>query len=337
MTTTNILKDQISKSKNIAIIGHIEPDADALSSMIAIKKIIETYLEENEKKISLFAENFTNSELYEPIIKNQEINTTIFDSYDIAISVDCANKERLGKYQELFSNSSYSINIDHHDGNTMFGDANYVYKCSSTCEIVYVLIKSLNLDVPSDILKLIYSGIITDTQNLTQGSIRVSTYKVITEIVTKVNDMTALNAIKDHFLKNNTINKTILLQKALHSMNFYLEDRLAIMKLTKADFDETEASNEDTLGIVDNAINIKGVFIAMLFIKQDDGSYYISMRSKNGVNISPIAKALGGGGNETVGAFSYGDKLSELKPKLLNLCNSVLQGTEGWDTDTMFD
>ena len=162
---------------------------------------------------------------------------------------------------------------------------------------------------------------------------KVSSYKIVAEIAQRVNDMEVLNAIKDHFLKNKTKSNLILLERALRSINFYLNDRVAIMKITKEDLRDSDGSQTDTLGIVNNAINIKGVAIAILFIKQDDGTYYASIRSKNGVDVSNMAKKLGGGGHETVAAFSHNQNLSELKDELLALCEEALKN-EFFDTET---
>ena len=114
-------------------------------------------------------------------------------------------------------------------------------------------------------------------------------------------------------------------------MSFYLNDKVAIMKITKNDILESNAKQEDTLGIINHAINIKGVNIAILFIKQDDESFFVSLRGKNGVDVTSIATAFGGGGHDSVAAFQYGTKLSELKTSLLSLCQKSLPADSSSD------
>lgn len=338
MESIKSFKDRIVSAKSIAIIGHIDPDTDALASMVATKKLIISNFDGTNKEIHLFAENFMPNELQDPITKDEVIGENELSEYDLAISCDSPTLSRLGNCGKIFESAKHSIMIDHHSTAENYGEINYIYKCSSCCELIYIIFKALGIAMSNDVLKLIYAGIVTDTVNFTQGTVRISSYKVVAEIVSSVGDLVALDAIKDHFLKSNTKNNAILLERALRSLRFYLDDRLGIMKITKADFLETNATSDDTLGIVNHAINIKGVYIAILFIKQEDGSYYASIRSKNGVNISKIASALGGGGHDTVAAFTYKDKLAGLKPRLLELCEEALADTStGDNADALFD
>ena len=64
------LIEKVNKVKTIAIIGHKDPDADALASVIAIKKLIQNN-SEDEKYIDLFADCEQIDEIYEPIIKDE--------------------------------------------------------------------------------------------------------------------------------------------------------------------------------------------------------------------------------------------------------------------------
>lgn len=333
MLSIKLFKEQIINSKNIAIIGHFEPDADSLATAVSLKRCV---LGNNDvfgdKQIDIFVEPEVIDSVYDPIIAGETFVTSDIEFvYDLAICVDCPTAQRMGKYAKVFEIAKSTIQLDHHESNENFANNNFVYKCSSTTELLYILLKSLNVEITNDILKLIYAGIITDTVNLTQGTVKVSSYKIVAEIAEKIGDIEALNAIKDHFLKNKSKSNLMLLEKALHSMQFYLNDRVAIMKLTKQNLEDADAVLGDTLGIVNHAINIKGVVIAILFIKQDDGSYYASIRGKNGVNVASIAVALGGGGSESVAAFTYGQNLSELKETLLKLCEDNLKDESGDD------
>lgn len=332
MHSIKLLKEQVLSAKTIAIIGHVEPDVDCLAAAISLKRSLFANYNQLED-IGIFAIVGEDNEMLEPVIKGERFEQVANKEYDLAICIDCPTKQRMGRFVNIFDSSKNTILIDHHENNEFFANNNFVYKTSSSCELVYVLLKALGLELSNDVLKLIYAGIISDTVNLTQGNVKVSSYKIVAEIAEAVQDMDSLNAIKDLLLKNKTKSNLKLLERALRSMLFYLNDRVAIMKITGDDLKSCDAVNSDTVGIVNNAINIKGVYIAILFIKQEDGSYYASLRAKNGVNVSSIAGALGGGGHETVAAFSFGNNLSELKEKLLNLCREAL-GTIGEEENT---
>lgn len=316
--------DALRNSKNIAIFCHTLPDADALGSAVALKKIIRQFVatEENPKQIDIFVEADEISDVNAAIIKNVQINVQNCEKYDLSIAVDCASLSRMGKYAELFSKSEKTIQFDHHSTNDEFAQNNLVVKkASSTCEVLHIIAQSQKFNLGEDVLNLIYSGIITDTNNLTQGVITVRTHKIITDMIEKGVNVQALN---DHFFKNNTKSKAYLLKQALDSLTFYAGERIAFMKLTKQDLAECDATFEDTLGIVNHGIDIKGVDIAVLAIKQEDNSYYVSLRGKNNVNVAQVAIELGGGGSDKVAAFKYSGLLTDMKEDLIKACKTEL-------------
>ena len=56
------------------------------------------------------------------------------------------------------------INIDHHDTNEAFGFLNIIdQRASSTAEIIYLILKSLDVQIDFDIAVNLYTAILTDT------------------------------------------------------------------------------------------------------------------------------------------------------------------------------
>lgn len=315
--------NDIANSKNIAIICHTAPDADALASMVALKKLIRQNLPEDiePKTIDLFVDANEIGEINSAIVNNVEYNNQPLENYDLAISVDCASANRMGKYEEVFKNAKGTVNIDHHITNTRFADNNLVLKTSSTCEALYLLAKTRNFVISDDVCNLIYSGIITDTNNLTQGTITINTHKVLAEMLERKINIDQLN---EYFFKNNSKSKIMLLQKALSRLKFYENDRVVFMNTTKMDLEMLDAEEDDAMGIVNHGINLKGVDIAIMAIRREDNSYKISLRGKNNVDVSNIAKKFGGGGHEHEAAFNYDGFIMNLEVPLLEACREEL-------------
>lgn len=322
---------QISNAKRIAIIAHKFPDADAIGSTLALKRLIMQNLDngKNQYKIDMFIDCDEFDDKYKPLIGSQKINEQRFRKYDLAIALDSSSIERLGKFDKIFKKASDTLNIDHHKTNTKFAKNNIVAcKCSSTCELLHVLfLKSQNWKCTPDIYSLLYSGIITDTNNLTQN-IGINTLNTVTDITYRgLADNVNLEQIRDHFFKSNTPEQLSLLTRALDSINFHCNGQIATMKINKTDFAETNTSQDDTLGIVDYATRLQGIKIGILFIKQEDNSYYVSLRSKEGIDVGSIAKAMNGGGHQNIAAFSTTPKqsLTEVKDELFDLCKKEIK------------
>ena len=332
------LKD-VNDAQKIAIFCHTNPDADALASSVALKKLIKLNQKDGDKPkvidIIVDAKVEDISEINQAIITGIEINNPHYKRYDVAIAVDCANLSRLGNCASLFKKAKVTIQVDHHKTNDSFAKNNIVLPmASSTCEVLYTLVRLKDFKINDDICKLIYSGIITDTANLTQGTITVNTHKIIAEMMARnIN----LNQLSEHFFKNNTKSKAYLLKQALDSLTFYSGDRIAFMKLTKQDLSECDATMDDTLGIVNHGIEIKGVEIAIIAIKQEDNSYYVSLRSKQDINVANIAKALGGGGHDQVAAFTYSGLLGDLKDELIKQCKVELKKLINVEEQPLFE
>lgn len=331
------LRDLFTNNKNIAIVAHTNPDADALSSLVILKYQLENYFNnlENPKQIDIFADVEDMDELYAPMVRKYNINAqNVFDKYDLSIGVDCADVTRFGNFRHIFDMARQTLNIDHHETNTYYGDYNFVYKTSSTSELLFLIMSQLKIEITEPICKLVYAGIITDTNNLTSGVISDKTYAIINYFLRKGYD---IGKVQEHFFKNNSISKIKLLEKAIHSLNFACGGKIAIMKLNKVDYNECDANPEtDTLGIVDHAIGLKDVKIAMMIMKQEDNSYKISLRSKKGINVGEIAQKFGGGGHETMASFSALN-ISDFKEDFLKICNKEFENVDSKnDADNLF-
>lgn len=321
----------IKHSNDIAIFCHMAPDTDALASVVALKKLIKCNLvdDNNSKIIDIFFDYDEISEVNSVIIKGVVCNYQRCNKYDLGIALDCANMSRLGKYQDLFLSCTKTVNLDHHATNDLFAQNNLIFKTSSTCEALYIVSKQKEFQIPDDVCSLIYSGIITDTNNLTQGNITTQTHKAIAEMLERKINLDALN---DHFFKNNAVSKAMLLKKALQSLRFYYDDRMALMKLTNDNLASFDACFDDTLGIVDHGIEIKGVDISVLIIKKDDENYHVSLRGKNSINVARIASSLGGGGHDHMAAFQYCGAYNSMYDTLMDECKKELDSNPAEDS-----
>lgn len=314
------MKTQLESSDKIALIAHQNPDTDAIASLVSLKKLIESNYQ--GKVVDIFAQADKLDEIFKPILKEDILNVQRVDSYDLAIGLDSPNTKRFGVYEDIFLKAKDSVQIDHHDTNEQFAHNNIVYLTSSTAEIIYMLAKLLGLEISNGICRAVYAGMVTDTANFTQGNRRKSTINVLNDFYDRKLE---LEKISEFFFKNNSISKNMLLERAIHSMKFYFNGGLVVMKLNKQDFSETGAKAGEEEGIVNQGINTKGVNIACIFIKRDNNLYYVSLRGKGGANVANIASHFGGGGHETMAAFTYQGNLCDIKADFFKTCREELK------------
>lgn len=335
--------DDLPKLKKIAIISHQSPDADAFCSSVALREIIRKFhsiLSKDKKqrqKIDIFldCEEIPKSlKIFVP--KNEQainLNPTPLKKYDLAISLDCASLERMGKYIDVFSSADKTLNIDHHATNTKFAQQNLVLKTSSTCEALYFLFLHRNkIDVSKYILSLLYAGIITDTNNLQNNADALTTEKAMAYIKQNLG-ISLIKHLRANFFENNSQGKENLRAFSYSKRNrkYFNEDKVCLINLDRHAFLKSNAELEDAEGFVDEALYRKGVLLSVIILEKNKNELFVKLRGKPGVDVSLLAQEFGGGGHERQAGFQFKGKpsvlISLLIPKAVNLVKNMNETT----------
>ena len=283
------ITEAIKKANNVLIVCHIRPDGDSLGAGFSVKRIVEKL----GKKADFVCDSDKPSH-YSFINGFEELNDRKLDNYDLAISVDCADELRLGKYYGIFKKCKYSINIDHHATNKGFAKLDVIKPdVSSACELLYALVRDDKV-IDGEIATLLYLGISTDTGNFMHDNTKSETLKAASELLALGAD---LNSIVNRFYKNNSKNKIILTGKAIDGLRFFENDTIAVMTVTKAMLEETGCTIADTEGLIDYPMSIGSVRAAVCMTEQNIRSYKVSYRSKD-VDVAAAALTFGGGGHK---------------------------------------
>ena len=320
----------ITSFKNIVIISHQAPDADAFSSSVALREILRKLHSslpdgrKNRQRIDVFLDCEEIPESLKIFIPKNEttlkyLNPKPAKNYDLAICLDCANIERMGKYLEVFQKASRTVNIDHHATNTRFADQNYVFKTSSTCEALYYLfLHREKFEASKYILSLLYSGIITDTNNLKNNADGLSTEKAMAYLKQNLG-LPMMDRIRANFFENNSPARDELRAAAYSKVyrKYFEEDKVCVITLNHKTFEKTQAEMEDAEGIVDEALYRKGVLVSVIILEKNKNELYVKLRGKPGVDVSKLAAEFGGGGHERQAAFQFKGKPSEVANLLI--------------------
>lgn len=297
--------------KAICIISHIHPDADALASMVVFKEFLMNHFK--CKLVDLFAECDQPPENCLEILDDEVLNLQP-TTYDTVFAFDSPNSERLGIYKSIFDSAPNKIVIDHHATNQFFGDINFVEMSSSTCEIIYKILKYFNYEISVENQGKLYAGIITDTNNFSVGNISQETHLIVSEIIDNINQ----NEIYKHFLQNTSLKQMEMLSLAIQNLKSYDNSQILISNISKDIAKQTNATFEDFSTIVNELIKISNSKL-ICFIYPKGDSYYVSLRAKSEYDVSQIAVKFNGGGHVGAAAFlSNNDNLSQIENDILN-------------------
>ncbi|MBS9782585.1 MAG: bifunctional oligoribonuclease/PAP phosphatase NrnA [Arcobacter sp.] len=277
----------IEKSKYILLITHLNPDADTISSALALSNLFY----ENKIKHKVFNVSADLPQNLDFIQRFDKITDQLPKFFDLAISLDCGTYARMGI--ELDS-SIPLINFDHHKSNNNYGTINIVdpHK-SSTAEIVYDFFKYNGLYITKNSASALYTGIYDDSLAFSLSRCDESTFE-------KVNFLVSCGAnpayIANMMLRRESLAKYRIIPKVLDSLELYKEGEVASIYALDEWFKETGAHTRDSEDALNMIMNMAVVKIAF-FIRNIDNKIRVSFRSKGKIDVSKIAKCFNGGGH----------------------------------------
>ena len=262
----------LKKPRNIVIIGHKNPDGDAIGSTLGLKH----YLDKKVHNCSVLVPNeypdflhwLPGSEtIYRFDWQNNQSQKVISNS-DIIFLLDFNALHRVGddmqktleKYQNDF------VLIDHHqqpdEFKYMFSDT----EICSTSQMVYQFIEmNHDLDlINAPIATCLYTGIMTDTGSFRFRSTTSKTHRIIADLIDKGAEN---DRIHTNVYDVNTYNRLLLLGQALSNLKVIENYKTAFITLTNEEKNLYDYQKGDSEGVVNYALSLKGIIFAAIFIE----------------------------------------------------------------------
>ena len=315
------LKGFLGTSRNIVIVGHRNPDGDAMGATLGLKHYLDkkghqaTVVVPNEYPDFLhwmpgsettYRFDWQNTQSQKAIVASEIIFLLDFNALH---RVGADMQKTLEKYPNDF------VMIDHHqqpdDVKYMFSD---VTICS-TCQMVYQFIEmnnDLNL-IDTAIATCLYTGIMTDTGSFRFRSTTSTTHRIIADLIDKgaQNDI-----IHNKVYDANSYGRLLLLGQALSNLQIFPEHKTAFITLSEAEKNKFDFQKGDTEGVVNYALSLKGIIFAAIFIEDADQKIIkISFRSKGDFSVNQFSRNHfdGGGHDNAAGGKFDGDLETTIK------------------------
>jgi phosphoesterase RecJ-like protein len=320
MTDFNQLKNILDQNESFLITTHVNPDADAIGSEIALYFI----LKELGKKIRIVNHSITPYNLLfldkDNIIEHysEEKHSDIFNDTDVIVAVDFNRSNRMVRMEKGFLNSKKTkICIDHHQDPENIFDYTFVdAEYSATGQIIYDFICKTNIvALTYETAEPIYAAIMTDTGSFRFERTTPEIHEISAELLKiGVNP----GEVYDKIYDQSKFSKIKLFGIAVNSMKLYGDDgSIGYMRLTRKDFDETKAIESDTDGFVNVSLSIENVKLGLLFLELKEG-FKVSFRSKGTIPVNKLAAEFGGGGHINAAGLRIRDgNIEEFIPKIL--------------------
>ena len=299
--------DRINNSDNILIISHKSPDGDSIGSIlglgISLKKAF-------DKNINISINDEVPNRF--SFLKTEEIGyVDSTEEYDLVFMLDCGDFHRAG----IHVDSEKVINIDHHITNPHYGDINFVKSdASSTSEIVYDLLKDMNIELDIDAAEALYTGIVSDTGSFKYSCTSPETHLVASELVSRGIDR---DKIINNLFQSKKLTSVLLLKEAIEHMELLDEGKISYLYISEELLKNSGARIREGDVLVEFFRDIQEVEVSVTLKKTDEG-YKGSLRSKNEIDVSKIASRYGGGGHRKAAGFLTDLDIDKLKIDLIN-------------------
>jgi bifunctional oligoribonuclease and PAP phosphatase NrnA len=315
------IRDRILQASNIVIVTHTNPDGDAIGSSLGFYLFLLKFNPNAKIKI-IVPNDFPSFLKWMPAINdiliyqgNENVAIMEINQADLCFCLDFNSLKRTEKLSSfLEASNAYKILIDHHpQPDTNFDTMISTIASSSTSELIYDVINTLSgkQGMDKDIASCLYVGIMTDTGSFSYSCRMPETYLVVAELIRiGINSELIHRKIYDTYSENRMRLLGYCLSERLKVLNDF---HTAYIYLTKDDLNRFNHQNGDTEGVVNYALSIEGIVLAVLFTEKED-KIRISMRSKGDFSVNDFARShFQGGGHKNA---SGGDSFNSLNDTL---------------------
>lgn len=309
------LLDLLGTARKLVIVGHKNPDGDAIGSCSALSLILN---KSGYQATVIMPNDFPGFLKWLPgndkivIYENENDRADrLIEEADLVFTLDFNALNRCGDMETALRLASAPfVLIDHHQQpedypTVAFSDTSM----SSTSEMVYHVVNGLEMEplIDADIATLLYAGIMTDTGSFRFPSTSAATHRVIARLIEKGAD----NAlIYDQIFDNQSADRLALLGQALSNLKILPEYRTAYITLSQKELDSHNFRKGDTEGFVNYGLSIKDIVFAVIFIEnKQEQIVKISFRSKGNFSVNQFARKYfnGGGHKNAAGGRSHGN------------------------------
>jgi phosphoesterase RecJ-like protein len=281
------------------VTSHARPDGDGIGSALACGQILRVMGKEAEVVMHDGVPR-----IYQNLpFADRVLQRDVIPANDAVILLEC---DSIRRTMLVGLENSFLINIDHHVSGRNFGHINWIdSSVMATAELVFRLARLACVPVDRDIATCLYTALMTDTGSFMFEGTNEHTFTVARELVLAGADP-ALCARQIYF--GHSTAKMRLLGAALS--NLHREGPLAWIWVTQEQMTRFGAREEDCEGLVNYALSMSDVQVAIFFRELPDSRYRISLRSKGEVNVSTVAEHFGGGGHKCASGCSIDGPLT---------------------------
>ena len=311
----------IDEGRSFVISSHVNPEGDAIGSMIAVGLVLEGL----GKRVCMLMQDPL------PVIyrflpaADRVRRPPVEEDFDTAVVVDCESIGRVGSAAEAVQSASRLLVIDHHPAERSFGDVEIRdTSAAAVGELIYLLLREWNVPVSAEVAECLLTAILVDTGAFRYSNATPRTLRVAADLIEQGADM---GRVISEVFESRPQSSIRLMGRALAAMKATDDGSITYATLSRGDFVAAGAAENETDGIVNQLLFASGAKVAALFRESEEG-VRVSLRSREGVDVSRIAREFGGGGHVRASGCTVQAPMDEAVRLVLAEARKQAGGTE---------
>ena len=291
----------IRGASTIALACHVNPDGDALGSMLGLFHVLRAA---GYQVVGSFPTPFVVAQHYREL-PGLELLTEPSEfpaEPDVMLTFDCGSLGRLGDLEPKAKAAQELVVIDHHISNDRYGTINLVEPdAAASGWVVLELVDELGLPLNREAAVCLYAALVCDTGRFQYDTTTPEVFDMarrLTEFDVPVSQLSR-TLFEEHrfaYLK--------LLAAALESAELVREQRFVWTAITQEMLGRFDVEMEEVEGLIDILRRAEEAEVTCVLKEDPDGNVRVSLRSLGAVDVRRIAEAHGGGGHRFAAGFT---------------------------------
>jgi phosphoesterase RecJ-like protein len=315
----------IREAKVIGLACHVEPDGDALGSLLAMHHLARAH---GRPSVASWPEPFGVAPHYR-YLPGLDLCTKPADfppDPDVMVTFDCGSLDRLHELAEpakACRDHGGLIVLDHHRTNDRYGSVNVVEPAAAaTAVVVRSLAERLGWKLNRDAALCLYTGLVTDTGRFQYEATTPEVFRLAAELAEF--DL-PIPAISRQLFEEHRFEYLQLVARALARAQLDRPLRFIATWVTESDLIELDVSIQETEGLID-LVRRAGEADVACVLKETPGGVRVSLRSVGTIDVSVIALQFGGGGHAFASGFTAPGPIHRVLDEIRHLLGRLRSG-----------
>ena len=312
--TPEALLQRLRRGRRFVITSHTSPDGDAVGASLGLARLLRAL----GKAAWVWFHDplpplFSGLPGADRVHVGPEVPAGFPGDFDAAIVLECPAPERTGLEGSLCELPL--LNIDHHLGNRLYGEINWVDSSAPAVgEMVHRLATELHAPFDRDSADLLYLALASDTGGFRFSNTTISAFEAAAALVRAG---ASPERVTTWLYESQPVAAVRLLGEMLPSLELHDGGGIATAVLTREMFARAGAQPGDSEGLIDHPRSIAGVAATALLKELPDGRFKVSMRSRGALDVERVAQGFGGGGHRNAAGCALEGPLAAAKERIV--------------------